>query len=110
MSYIPRLGPFFGVQNFKFQYFGFFFFRKINIWGYEDFGDIFLGSSQNWTIFRGHFYAFYGLFLSGGYSSNIFGVLEIPDIFFRGGGGGVNGKCWARAYVWKQNESTPPPP
>ena len=27
--------------------------------GYEDFVDIFLGgSSQNWTIFRGHFYAF----------------------------------------------------
>ena len=34
--------------------------------------------------------------------SNIFGVLEIPDIylfFFFGGGGGVNGRCWARAYV-----------
>ena len=26
--------------------------------GYEDFVDIFLESSQNWTIFRGHFYAF----------------------------------------------------
>ena len=26
--------------------------------GYEDFVDIFGGSSQNWTIFRGHFYAF----------------------------------------------------
>ena len=27
--------------------------------------------------------------------SNIFlGVLKIPDIFF-----GVNGRCWARAYV-----------
>ena len=25
--------------------------------GYEDFVDIFLGSSQNWDIFRGHFYA-----------------------------------------------------
>ena len=24
-----------------------------------------------------------------------FGVLEIPDIF----GGGVNGRCWVRAYV-----------
>ena len=31
--------------------------------------------------------------------SNIFGVLEIPDIFFWGGGGGVNSRCWARAYV-----------
>ena len=54
--------------------------------------DIFLGSSQNWAIFRGHFYAFYVLFLWARYrkgvivwvakNSNIFwGVLEIPDIF-----------------------------
>ena len=41
---------FFWVQNFEFQYF----------WGYEDFLDIFGGSSQNWTIFRGYFYAFKG--------------------------------------------------
>ena len=26
--------------------------------GCDDLVDIFLGSSQNWTIFRGHFYAF----------------------------------------------------
>ena len=26
--------------------------------GYEDFVDIFGGSSQNWAIFRGHYYAF----------------------------------------------------
>ena len=26
--------------------------------------------------------------------SNIFGVLEIPDIFW-----GVKGRCWAKAYV-----------
>ena len=64
------------------------------------------GSSQNWTIFRGHFYAFKGLFLRSrsmcrmrvffGGLLNIqifFGVLKIPDIF------GVNGRCWARAYV-----------
>ena len=25
-----------------------------------------------------------------------FGVLEISDIFFLGGGGGVKGRCWAR--------------
>ena len=30
--------------------------------GYEDFVDIFGGSSQILTILRGHFYAFYGLF------------------------------------------------
>ena len=40
------------------------------------------------------------------------GVLEIPDIIFffgGGGGGGTNGRCWARAYVWRKNESTPLP-
>ena len=62
-------------------------------WGYGDFVDIFLGSSQNWTIFRGHFYAFQGLFLRSRYRMEDFlggcynfkyflGVLEIPDIFF----------------------------
>ena len=30
--YIRRLGTFLGVQNFEFQYFGF-FFRKMNIFG-----------------------------------------------------------------------------
>ena len=68
-------------------------FRKINIFlGYEDFVEIFWGSSQNKTIFRGHFYAFYGLFLRSWYRMGIFfgllkfqiffGVLEIPDIFW----------------------------
>ena len=33
------------------------------------------------------------------------GVLEISDIFL-----GVNGRCWARAYICRKNESTPPPP
>ena len=33
------------------------------------------------------------------------GVLEIPDMFL-----GVNGRCRARTYVWRKNESTPPPP
>ena len=36
-SYLNRPGLFFWVQNFEFQYF----------WGYGDFVDIFLGSSQN---------------------------------------------------------------
>ena len=59
--------------------------------GYKDFVDIFGGSSKNKTIFRGHFYAFYGLFSRSRYRmryilgvakiSNIFGVLESPDIF-----------------------------
>ena len=57
--------------------------------------DILLGSSQNWTISRGQFFAVKGLFLRSRYrmgggiffgvakNSNIFwGVLEIPDIFW----------------------------
>ena len=31
--------------------------------GYEYFFGYFLGSSQIWALFRGHFYAFKGLFL-----------------------------------------------
>ena len=56
-SYMRRLGLFFWVQNFEFQLFlG--FQKNEYFWGYEDFVDSFWGSSQNWTIFRGHFYAF----------------------------------------------------
>ena len=32
---------------------------------------IFLGSSQNWTIFGGHFFAFKGLFLKSRYRKGI---------------------------------------
>ena len=75
--------------------------------GYEYFVDIFGGSSQIWTLFRSHFYAFKGLFLRSRYRmgiflgvakiSNIFcRVLEIPDIFW------VNSRCWARAYVLRK--------
>ena len=56
-SYIRRLRSFFGVQNFEFQYFWGFQKNKYFL-GYEDFVDIFWGSSLIWTIFRGHFYAF----------------------------------------------------
>ena len=59
-SHIRRLGPFWGVQNLelgggvrKNEYF----------WGYEDFVDILVGSSQNRTGFRGHVCAFLVLFL-----------------------------------------------
>ena len=66
-------------------------FQKNNFfWGYEDFVDIFLGSSQNLTIFRG--LCTLGSFLkvnlqNRGYFLGLlkfqifFGVLEIPDIF-----------------------------
>ena len=54
------------------------------------FGGYFFGSSQNWAIFRGHFYAFLGSFLkvqNGGYFLGwlkfqiCLRVLEIPDFF-----------------------------
>ena len=55
--YTRRLGSFFWVQNFEFQYF--WGFQKNEYFlGYEDLVDILLGSSQNWTKIRGHFYAF----------------------------------------------------
>ena len=40
------------------------------------------GSSQNWTIFRDHFYAFLGLFLRSRYRiGDIFLVAKISNIF-----------------------------
>ena len=42
-------------------------FRKNNIFLGMKILLIFLGSSQNWSIFRGHFYAFFGLFLRSMY-------------------------------------------
>ena len=56
-SYTGKLRSFFGVQNFEFQYF-FGCSEKLNFFGHEDSVDIFGGSSHNWTILRGHFYAF----------------------------------------------------
>ena len=38
-----------------------------------------------------------GIFLGVAKISNIFRVLDIPDIIFWGGGGGLNSKCWVRA-------------
>ena len=49
--------------------------------------DIFFGSSENRTIFRGYFYAFLGYFTEWGYFFGLlkfqyfWGELEIPDIF-----------------------------
>ena len=50
-------GHFFWFKILSFNIFGG-FQKNEYFWGYEDFVDIFWGSSQNWTIFRGHFYAF----------------------------------------------------
>ena len=58
-SYLPRFGPFFGVQNFEFQYFEGF------LWGMKIFLTFSLGGGgvlQNWTIFGGRFYVFKGFF------------------------------------------------
>ena len=63
---MPRLGSFFGVQNFEFQYFlG--FQKNKNFLGMNILWIFFFGSPQNWTIFRGRFYAFYGIFLRSRY-------------------------------------------
>ena len=49
-SHIRRLGPFFG---FKILNFNIFFGFQMNIFGgYEDFVDIFWGSSQNWASLK----------------------------------------------------------
>ena len=61
-------------------------FGKINIfWGMRDLVDIWgRGSSQNWTIFRGHFYAFKAVsFLKVNVENEgIFGVAKISNIFW----------------------------
>ena len=70
-SFIRKLRSFFKVQSFEFQYF--WGFQKNEYFlGCEDFVDDILGSSQNWTMFRGQFYALLGAFLkvkvqNGGY-------------------------------------------
>ena len=50
-SHIRRPGQFFGFKILNFNILG--VFRKMNIFGgYEDFVDIFWGSSQNWASLR----------------------------------------------------------
>ena len=51
-------GQFFGFKILNFNILGG-VFRRVNIfWGIRTFCGYFLGSSQIWTILRGHFYAF----------------------------------------------------
>ena len=86
----------FCVRSFEFHYFC--DFQKNDFWVWRFVG-YFEESSQNWTIFRGHFYAYQGLYLRSMYSMGdiyfifqiLFWVPEIRDIF------GVNGRCWGRA-------------
>ena len=71
--------------------------------GYEDFVDIFGGSSQNWASMRVismHFRVYFKVnvqnwdIVLGCYSFKyFFGVLEVPDIFWG------ERYCWVRANV-----------
>ena len=117
-------GNFFGFKILKFSFFGFsekYFLGMKILW-------IFLGDHHKIRLYLGvismHFGVFFkvnvqnGVFFGGGgwgcYNFKYFGgVLEIPVffclfvcLFFWG----VYGRCWARAYVWRKNESTPPTP
>ena len=66
----------------NFDILGVFQKNEYSFW-YEDFVDNFLGSSQNWAILRGHFYAFKGLFLRSRYRmGDLFGLLEFRIIFW----------------------------
>ena len=56
-AYIRRLESFLGFKIFNYNIFWGLQKNKY-FFGYEDFVDNCLGSSQNWLIFRGHFYAF----------------------------------------------------
>ena len=57
-SYIRRLASFLGGSKLKNIYILGLFSENEYFWGHDDFVDIFWRSSQNWTIFRDHFYAF----------------------------------------------------
>ena len=56
LAYIGS-GHFFGFKILNLTIFGF-FPKNEYFWGHVGFVDIFFGSSQNWTIFMGHFYVF----------------------------------------------------
>ena len=50
--------------------------------GMKIFWIFFWGHHKNWTIFRGHFYAFQGRFLRTRYKmGDIFGFAKISNIF-----------------------------
>ena len=80
-------------------------FGKMIFFGVRRFCGYFLGvDTTNWSIFRGHFYAFEGLLLRSSYRMVVFfWDAIISKIFFRCLKFlifiGLNGRCWARAYV-----------
>ena len=55
-SYTHRLGSFFGFKILNLTIFFIFIFLRGGGGGVSE--NIFGGSTQNWTIFRGHFYVF----------------------------------------------------
>ena len=75
----------FGVKSLEFQFFGG-FQKNEYILGYDDFADSLRSMYKM------------GIFLGVAKISNIFRVLDIPDVFFFGGGEGVNSKRWVQAY------------
>ena len=64
--YIRRLGSFWGVQNFEFQYFWGVSEKNECFWGIKILSIFHLGSSHYWAIFWGQFNAFKGLFKVNG--------------------------------------------
>ena len=81
-SHIRRLGLFFWIKNYEFQFFWGVFTKMDIILGYEDFVDIFWGSSQNWASLRVismHFRVFF--FKVNVQNWDIFWVAKISNIF-----------------------------
>ena len=98
-SHIRRLRLFFGGSKFWILIF-FGVSRKMNtFWGYEDFVDIFWGSSQNWASLRVismHFRVFFKVKVQ---NWDIFWIAKTSNIFWGAWNSwyflGVNGRCWA---------------
>ena len=83
MSHIRRLGLFFWFKILNFNIFGG-FQKNEYFFGYEDFVDIFFGSSQSWASFRlitMHFRAFFKV--KGTELGYFLGLLKF-QIFFLG--------------------------
>ena len=81
LSCIHRFGTFFGLKLLNLNIFR--VFRTMNIFGGFQNNEYFWGSSQNLAIFRGHSYAFWGLFLRSRFRmGDVFSVAKISNIFW----------------------------
>ena len=97
------LGSFFGFKLLNFNIFG--VYRKMNIFGGMNILWYFLGVITYLGVISMHFSRILKVKLH-------FGSLKF-QIFFGGAWNSwyvleVNGRCWAQAYVYRKNESTPP--